>query len=119
MKHEYSLSVKAEDQKFISDLFGSPTPTKGTKVELSGVELEYSSTKIKPGISSSELVVNILISIGTGIPASLIANLIWNKLGMDGRQEVRIKEKRKILIKKSDYELFFSEEIDTHIDNEK
>lgn len=114
MTCEFNMAVVTDDPTFVKDLFGSPTVTEGTKVAFSGIEIELSSVKVKPGITSSELIVNVIISITTGVAASLIANIIWQKLGLNGKHKLVNKEKRTTLIKREDYEIFFSEEIETH-----
>ena len=98
-----TLSITSSNLEYLQNLFGED-PKIGDAVNIEGVQFVYESSRMKPGITSTELIVNIAISFGTGIPASLVANMIWQKLAKGTDVKVKSKKSNRVLIKREDYE---------------
>lgn len=57
------------------------SPTKRGVDDLD-VSLEFGPTRHAPGISTTEVLINVAISLGSGVPAGIAANWLFVKLGL-------------------------------------
>lgn len=103
---EFECVIKTNDPKFLESLFCDPEIYPGiTKTLDAGLSIRLVRTIQRPGISSNDILISAIIGISTGVPASLIASIIFDKITSKGNT-ITTKEEKEILITRDDIEIF-------------
>ena len=112
---DFECVIKTNDPKFLESLFCDSEIYPGiTKTLESGLSILLVRTTQRPGISSNDILINVIIGISTGVPASLIASIIFDKITSKGNT-ITTKEEKEILITRDDLEVFIKHKIEkTH-----
>lgn len=76
MNETQTYSIRTKDHKYLA-------PEGLHKItDDSEVDIKVISRHNTQGVSTSEVIINIAISFGSGIPAGIVANWIFSKLGL-------------------------------------
>jgi hypothetical protein len=85
-----TVRVHAYDRDLLRELFESEEPDPTATVTVDGVEATLGGVSQRPGMSSEDIIITILINLGTGVPTSLIAAWIYTRLTRKGQQSVEV-----------------------------
>lgn len=103
MRTIHNFIIQTDDKNWVQTLYGR-TPKENDRIKLDEkLELEYQGTKdIGKGFGTTELAINILVTVFVGIPVNLAAALIYDKLMNKGKNTIVNKEEKVILVVKDD-----------------
>jgi hypothetical protein len=85
-----SVRIYASDTELLEKLFGVSAPDRGATTSIDGVEVSFASLGKRPGMSTTDLIITVLINRTTGVPTSLLAAWIYSHLAKEGKQPVEI-----------------------------
>lgn len=82
--------IHASNRATLVQLFHSEYPQNNILYNTDGFEVKYLNAFEKKGITSQEVLISLLISIGTGVPVGVISSWIYEKLCKKGAQSIEI-----------------------------
>lgn len=89
------LTVRTKNTALLTDLYGNTPSTADETVVDDAIHIEFvSNTEVGKGFGSSEIAINIIISVLTGVASGVVANILYDKIMQKGRNQIIIKEKR-------------------------
>lgn len=114
MTNKTELVICTSDSALLEALFQSAHPNKGQlcHADEAGLEIEFLDRSTTPGINQSEILINIALSIVAGLPTSLMAAWIYEKLSNNGKNALVVKETREIVVTQKDIEVKIVETIE-------
>jgi len=99
----YNFTIQTDDSDWAENLYGK-TPNKNEEILVDDkMTLEYKDMQdIGKGFGNTELAINIMVTVFVGIPANLLASLIYDKLMNSGRDTIVDKNRKVTLVSKDD-----------------
>jgi hypothetical protein len=73
------LTVLVPSPHVAKELFGSVQPQSWSDAS-DGMSLSVEGVRTAPGMSSADIILSVIISFGTGVPAGVLANYIYSRM---------------------------------------
>jgi hypothetical protein len=109
-----NLEVHSNDIQWLNTLYGKE-PNKEDFIVFSkhDVSVQYVSTQEKgKGFGVVDLISSLAFNIGVGVPAGIIANIIYDKIMKNGKNKLVIKEKELTILTEDELIIYIERSIE-------
>lgn len=99
-----SVSVYSNDNGWLNDLYGrEPKENEAIQFTQHDIGIHYFNTQERgKGFGLTETIVDLALNIGVGVPAGIIANMIYDKIMNKGKNKLVIVEEELTILTKDE-----------------
>ncbi len=86
----FVVRVHANNRAVLQDLFGTEMPDPKARIVIDGIEAMFERTMQRHGMSTEDIIITVILNFVTGVPASVLATWIYQRLARNGEHPVEV-----------------------------